>query len=123
MLISSHAAVGEGRSCSFRSTFEMGPGMNISKGGPSGAALGAGLIKDNRHGEAEDVVAHAGFGSGSFDLGFEVAVNEAAEEDFVFGAFVRHGEEGSRKGRKPKGEIRNLKSGGDTNFTNGNVAE
>ncbi len=53
-------------------------------------AFGAGLVEGYEDGEAEDVVSHAGLSGGPGDEGFEAAVYEAAEEDFVFGAFVRH---------------------------------
>ncbi len=53
-----------------------------------GRGVGAG--EGEGEGEAEDVVAHAGLFGGFLDCSFEAAIDEAAEEDFVFGAFVRH---------------------------------
>ncbi len=55
-----------------------------------GRGVGAWVGEGNGDGEAEDVVAHAGLFGGFLDCSFEAALDEAVEEDFVFGAVVRH---------------------------------
>ncbi len=66
--------------------------------GPGGFGGGEG------HGEAEDVVGHAGFFGGFSNCGFGATVDKAAEEDFVFCADVWHGERITGKAENPKSE-------------------